>query len=55
MHILVPVLPLVDADFNVSRGTIRLAVTLYLFGIAGGQLLDGPVSDKFGRRRRSGG
>src|SRR5208282_6109061 len=50
MHILVPVLPLVAADFGVSRGTIQLAITLYLFGIAGGQLLYGPVSDKFGRR-----
>jgi DHA1 family bicyclomycin/chloramphenicol resistance-like MFS transporter len=50
MHILVPVLPLVAADFSVSRGTIQLATTLYLFGIAGGQLLYGPVSDKFGRR-----
>jgi MFS transporter, DHA1 family, multidrug resistance protein len=50
IHILVPVLPLAAADFGVSRGTIQLAVTLYLFGIAGGQLLHGPVSDKFGRR-----
>src|SRR5271166_1971908 len=50
MHILVPVLPLAAADFDVSRGTIQLAITLYLFGIAGGQLLYGPVSDKFGRR-----
>jgi MFS transporter, DHA1 family, multidrug resistance protein len=50
MHILVPVLPLAAADFGVSRGTIQLAITLYLFGIAGGQLLYGPVSDKFGRR-----
>jgi DHA1 family bicyclomycin/chloramphenicol resistance-like MFS transporter len=50
MHIMVPVLPLAAADFGVSRGTIQLAITLYLFGIAGGQLLYGPVSDKFGRR-----
>src|SRR5208282_2327864 len=34
MHILVPVLPLVAADFGVSRGTIQLAITLYLFGIS---------------------
>jgi DHA1 family bicyclomycin/chloramphenicol resistance-like MFS transporter len=45
MHILVPVLPPVAADFGVSRGTIQLAITLYLFAVAGG-----PVSDKFGRR-----
>jgi MFS transporter, DHA1 family, multidrug resistance protein len=50
MHIMVPVLPLAAADFGVLRGTIQLAITLYLFGIAGGQLLYGPVSDRFGRR-----
>jgi MFS transporter, DHA1 family, multidrug resistance protein len=37
VHIIVPVLPLAAADFGVSRGTIQLAITLYLFGIAGGQ------------------
>jgi DHA1 family bicyclomycin/chloramphenicol resistance-like MFS transporter len=50
MHMLVPVLPLAAADFGVSRGTIQPVVKLYLFGIAGGQLLYGPVCDKFGRR-----
>jgi MFS transporter, DHA1 family, multidrug resistance protein len=50
MHILVPVLPLAAADFGVSRGAIQQAITLYLFGIAGGQLVYGPLSDRFGRR-----
>ena len=50
MHILVPALPLAAADFAVSRGTAQLAITLYLVGVAGGQLLYGPVSDKLGRR-----
>jgi DHA1 family bicyclomycin/chloramphenicol resistance-like MFS transporter len=50
MHILIPVLPLAAADFSVSRRAIQQAITLYLFGIAGGQLLYGPVSDRFGRR-----
>src|ERR1700731_1912312 len=50
MHILIPVLPLAAADFGVSRRAIQQAITLYLFGIAGGQLLYGPVSDRFGRR-----
>jgi MFS family permease len=51
MHILVPALPLVAADFGVSRGTIQLAITLYLFGISGGQLLYGrsPTSSGGGR------
>lgn len=50
MHILIPVLPLAAVDLGVSRGAIQQAITLYLFGIAGGQLLYGPVSDRFGRR-----
>jgi MFS transporter, DHA1 family, multidrug resistance protein len=50
MHILVPVLPLAAEDVAVSPGKIQLAITLYLFGVAGGQLLYGPTSDKFGRR-----
>src|SRR5713226_2963915 len=50
MHILVPVLPLAADDLAVSPGKIQLAITLYLFGVAGGQLLYGPVSDRFGRR-----
>lgn len=50
MHILVPVLPLAATSFGVSRGVIQQAITFYLFGVAGGQLLYGPVSDRFGRR-----
>ena len=50
MHILIPVLPLVAQELAVSPAKIQLTITLYLFGIAGGQLLYGPVSDKFGRR-----
>ena len=50
MHILIPVLPLAAADFSVSRRAIQQAITLYLFGIACGQLLYGPASDRFGRR-----
>jgi DHA1 family bicyclomycin/chloramphenicol resistance-like MFS transporter len=47
---LIPVLPLAAVDLGVSRGAIQQAITLYLFGIAGGQLLYGPISDRFGRR-----
>ena len=50
MHILIPVLPLAAADFSVSRRAIQQAITLYLFGIACGQLLYGPASDRFDRR-----
>jgi MFS transporter, DHA1 family, multidrug resistance protein len=50
MHILVPVLPFVASNLGVSRPAIQQAITLYLFGIAGGQLIYGPFSDRFGRR-----
>ncbi len=50
MHIMVPSLPLAALDLHVSAAAIQLAITLYLFGIAFGQLLYGPVSDRFGRR-----
>lgn len=50
MHILVPALPLAAQDLRVSPGAIQLAITLYLFGVAFGQLLYGPLSDRFGRR-----
>ena len=50
MHILVPALPLAARDLGVSAGAIQLAITLYLFGVAFGQLLYGPASDRFGRR-----
>jgi MFS transporter, DHA1 family, multidrug resistance protein len=50
MHILIPVLPLAAADLSVSRRAIQQAITLYLFGVASGQLLYGPVSDRVGRR-----
>ncbi len=50
MHIFVPALPAVARQFDVQPGTAQLTLTLYLIGIAGGQLLYGPLSDRFGRR-----
>ncbi|MCW3474477.1 multidrug effflux MFS transporter [Rhodovastum sp. RN2-1] len=50
MHIFVPALPVAARDLGVSNGAIQLTITLYLVGLAGGQLLYGPLSDRFGRR-----
>lgn len=50
LHILVPALPQAARDLGVSNGAIQLTITLYLVGLASGQLLYGPVSDRFGRR-----
>jgi MFS transporter, DHA1 family, multidrug resistance protein len=50
MHLIIPALPATAAALEVSAGTIQLTITLYLIGLAIGQLLYGPVSDRFGRR-----
>jgi len=50
MHMFVPALPAVAREFSASPGTVQLTLTVYLIGIAGGQLIYGPLSDRFGRR-----
>ena len=50
MHMVIPVMPAMAADLHASPGVIQMTVTLYLFGLAAGQLLYGPLSDRFGRR-----
>ena len=50
LHIVVPVLPLLAAVFDRGPGQAQLVLTLYFVGIASGQLVYGPVSDRFGRR-----
>jgi DHA1 family bicyclomycin/chloramphenicol resistance-like MFS transporter len=50
LHMVVPALPLLVTAFGDSPAQVQLVLTLYLAGIAGGQLVYGPVSDRFGRR-----
>ncbi len=50
MHLIIPALPATARALHVSPGTIQLSITLYLVGLAIGQPLYGPVSDRFGRR-----
>jgi DHA1 family bicyclomycin/chloramphenicol resistance-like MFS transporter len=51
MHIIIPALPATAHALGMSIGTAQLTITLYLVGLAVGQLLYGPVSDRLGRRR----
>ena len=50
LHIFVPVLPAAARELGTSPATAQLTITLYLLGLAAGQLVYGPVSDAFGRR-----
>jgi DHA1 family bicyclomycin/chloramphenicol resistance-like MFS transporter len=50
MHMFIPALPAAAADLATSPGTIQLTITLYIVGLAFGQLLYGPISDRYGRR-----
>jgi DHA1 family bicyclomycin/chloramphenicol resistance-like MFS transporter len=50
MHIIIPALPATARALGMSIATSQLTITLYLIGLAMGQLLYGPVSDRFGRR-----
>jgi len=50
MHVIVPALPATARALDMSISTAQLTITLYLVGLAAGQLLYGPVSDRYGRR-----
>ena len=50
MHILVPVLPDIAEDFSTSGSSVQLTITIFLAGLAIGQLFYGAISDKYGRK-----
>lgn len=45
-----PSLPLAADDLGVGYGQIQINMTALLLGMAAGQMLHGPLSDRFGRR-----
>ncbi|HEY1720452.1 MAG TPA: multidrug effflux MFS transporter [Magnetospirillaceae bacterium] len=50
MHIFVPALPVAAISLGVGIPAMQATISLYILGLAFGQLIYGPVSDRFGRR-----
>lgn len=50
MHIFVPALPDAALDLRASIGGMQMTMSVYILGLAVGQLAYGPLSDRFGRR-----
>ena len=46
-----PSLPALERHFNVDTAATQLTLSAYFIGLAIGQLVYGPVSDRFGRRK----
>lgn len=44
-----PAIPVIAADLNSETSLVAITVSIYVFGLAIGQLLGGPLSDRFGR------
>ena len=49
-NILLPSLPQMAASLNVSSAAVTAAITVFLVAFALGQLVVGPISDRYGRR-----
>jgi DHA1 family bicyclomycin/chloramphenicol resistance-like MFS transporter len=50
MDLYLPALPALTADLGAVTSVAQLTVTACLIGLAAGQLIAGPLSDRFGRR-----
>jgi len=50
MHIFIPALPVAGEALSASSASMQLTITLYVVGLALGQLIYGPLSDAVGRR-----
>lgn len=44
-------IPLMAGDFDVAVHEVEISISYFLLGLSLGQLLGGPLSDRFGRRK----
>lgn len=51
MHMFVPALPQAASELCTDPALMQLTISLYIAGLAVGQIFYGPISDAFGRRR----
>src|SRR3954470_2776240 len=51
MDLYLPALPALTAELGAATSVAQLTITACLIGLALGQLVAGPLSDRFGRRR----
>lgn len=50
LNIFMPSMPGLQDAFGVNYGTAQLTLIFFMIGLAGAQLMHGPLSDRFGRR-----
>ena len=50
MHMFVPALPEAARALGASIGEMQMTMSIYIFGLAAGQLAYGPLADRYGRR-----
>ena len=50
MDLYLPALPALTVELDAATSVAQLTVTACLVGLAAGQLIAGPLSDRFGRR-----
>jgi DHA1 family bicyclomycin/chloramphenicol resistance-like MFS transporter len=50
MHMFVPALPVAASALQAGTGAMQMTISIYIIGLAGGQLVYGPLSDALGRR-----